>query len=264
MQQRSPIVETLKKVLKTRGITYKALADSLALSEASVKRVFAEETFTLKRLEEICDVLEIDLFELARLSRGESARPNEMTVKQEEALASDAKLLGMFYLLFNDWQLEDVMKQYHVTRAEGVSLLAKLDRLSIIDLLPNDRVKLNVPKTLRLRLDGPIRKSYGKRVVGDFLAVQFDEHGGHFRFEFRELSKASQAIIERRLDRLAAEFHELAELDSYLPSEQRETVGLAAGVRPWEMSFVTGLKPRADAAPPAARLVPGRAGVRER
>jgi len=45
------LVETLKRVLKGRGITYAQVAERLRLSEASVKRMFSRRDFTLQRLE---------------------------------------------------------------------------------------------------------------------------------------------------------------------------------------------------------------------
>ena len=66
----STLIRALKATLKSRSITYDELARRLKLSHASVKRLFAEETFTLKRIENICNVLEIDFFDLARLARG--------------------------------------------------------------------------------------------------------------------------------------------------------------------------------------------------
>ena len=48
---------------------------------------------------------------------------------------------------------------------------------------------------------------------------------------------------------MATEFNEMAELDSYLPPQQRETIGLALGMRPWVISMVTGLKKRKLAGP---------------
>lgn len=53
--------------------------------------------------------------------------------------------------------------------------------------------------------------------------------------------------MQRRLERVAAEFNELAELDSYLPSDRREGIGMALGTRPWVVSWAMGLKPRAPA-----------------
>ena len=242
--QTRSLVEALKKLLKSRGMTYRELASRLALSEPSVKRIFSEETFTLQRLEEVCAVLEIDFFELAKLARGAAAAVDEMTVEQEKALAADPHLLGVFYLLFNDWQPEDIHARYRLTRAEVLKLVLRLDKLKLVDLLPKDRVRLRVPKSLRLRRDGPVRARHGPAIVASFVEGDFDEAGGVFRFEVRELSKASVALLVRRLERLAAEFNEMAELDSYLPSGQRDTIGMALGLRPYVVSFAMGLEPR--------------------
>lgn len=245
--QTAGLVEVLKKLLKARGATYRDLAKSLGLSEPSVKRLFAERTFTLQRLEQVCAFLEVDFFEVAKLSRGAAVAVERMTVAQEEALAADPRLLGLFYLAFNDWQLADILERYQLSRPEALKLLLKLDRLGLVDVLPGDALRLRVPKTVRLRPDGPIRRAHGKSVVSSFLQADFAESGGRFRFEFRELSRASFELLQRRLDRIAAEFNELAELDSYLPSDQRTTIGMALGIRPWQMAWVTGLKPRPGA-----------------
>jgi hypothetical protein len=50
--------------------------------------------------------------------------------------------------------------------------------------------------------------------------------------------------MQRRLERLATEFLELAELDAAMPSARRETIGLVVAMRPWALSLVTGLAPR--------------------
>ncbi|HEX4859378.1 MAG TPA: helix-turn-helix transcriptional regulator [Usitatibacteraceae bacterium] len=240
----STLLTALKATLRSENISYRALADRLKLSESSVKRLFADESFSLKRVEQICDVLNIDFFELARRARGAMAGSEEMSEKQEAALAADPRLLGLFYLVFNEWSFESILESFDVGKAECIGLLMKLDRLGLIDVGPNESLKLRVPKSLRLRRDGPIQRIHGKFVVGDFLQADFRASGGFFHFEFRELSRASVAHLERKLGRIAAEFHELAELDSYLPPEQRETIGMALGVRPWTMSGVTGLKRR--------------------
>jgi hypothetical protein len=152
--------------------------------------------------------------------------------------------MGVFYLLFNDWQPSQILTRYELSEAELTRLLAKLDRLQLIDLLPANRVKLKVSRHLRLKPSGAIRAKHGQRTMAEFLAVEFDRHGGHFLFEFRDVSPASFAVMVRKIDRLAAEFNELAELDSTLPPEQRQSIGLALGMRPWRIGQVTGLRER--------------------
>ncbi len=242
--QTSLLVEALKRLLRARGMTYRDLGLTLDLSEASVKRMFAKEALTLKRLEEVCGCLDVDLFEVTKLARNQSAQAQEMTIDQEAALAADARLLGVFYLVLNDWHVPDILERYEIEKSEAIALLAKLDHLGLIMLQPNDRVRLLIPRTMRLRNDGPIRQVHGNRVIGDFLAGDFVGEGGMFRMEMRELSGPSYALIQRKLERIGQEFNELAELDSYLPSDQRKTIGMAIGTKPWMMSLVTGIKLR--------------------
>lgn len=244
--QTAGLVEALKKLLKSRGTTYRALGKSVGLSEASIKRLFSEKTFTLQRLEQVCAVLEIDFFDLAKVARGTAAAIDEMSVAQERALAADSQLLGVFYLLFNDWQPDDIHARYTLTRAEVLKHVLRLEKLGLVELHPKDKVKLRVPKTLRLRRGGPIRGTHGRSVVANFIEADFHEAGGLFRFEVRELSRASVVLLQRRIERLATEFNEIAELDSYLPSGQRETVGMALGIRPYVVSWEMGLKTREE------------------
>ena len=245
MNDANRIVDTLKQVVRMRGLTYAGLAKRVKLSEASVKRLFSQRRFTLARLAQFCEAVEIDVAELARMARGRAGEAAELTLAQEMALAADTRLLAVFYLVVNGWTFGEIVARHQITPAQCIGALAKLDRLKLIELMPGNRVRMKVPRDTRLRADGPIRRRHGKRAVEDFLAPQFDRVGGTFRFEFRELSRASFELLQRRLERLAAEFQELAELDGHLPPERRETIGMALGLRPWSMEQAIELPPRA-------------------
>ena len=148
------LIDSLKRVLKSRHITYAALAQRIGMSEASVKRLFSQRTFTLNRLEQVLNALELDFFELAKLARGAGDAPQEMSEQQESSLASEPRLMGVFYLLFNDWQPAQLLARYELTDAELTKVLMKLDRLRLIELLPGNKVKLKVGRHLRLRPSG--------------------------------------------------------------------------------------------------------------
>jgi transcriptional regulator with XRE-family HTH domain len=238
------IVDTLKSVVRMRGVTYAELAKRVGLSEASVKRLFSQRTFTLARLTQFCEALGIDFAELARLAHGREGGASELSNAQEAALAADARLLAVFYLVVNGWTHDEIVARYRITAPQCVGALVKLDHLGLIDLMPGNRVRVRVPRTTRLRADGPIRLRHGKRAVEDFLAPEFDRVGGWFAFEFRELSRASFDVLRRRLERVVAEFHELAELDASLAPDARETIGVALGVRPWSMETAIELPQR--------------------
>ena len=114
------ITEALKRCLKARGMTYASLAVALELSEASVKRLFSSGSFTLKRVEQICRVLDLDFLELARLAHGEANTASRLSTTQEQALAANPRLLLVFHLLLGDWNADEIVDQYR-SRARSAS-----------------------------------------------------------------------------------------------------------------------------------------------
>ena len=88
------IVETLKRVLKARSMTYADLAAALRVSTPTVKRLFSQRTFTLERLEEILRVLEMDFYELARMSHGRRSGPVELASTKFPIVRSASPSIG--------------------------------------------------------------------------------------------------------------------------------------------------------------------------
>jgi len=247
MAQAEQIVAALRRALKSRGITYRQLAGALGVSEPTVKRLFAGRAVTLARLESVCELAGIDFYELARAARREAALPRELALEQEEALARDARLLTVFHLLLNEWTAPEILADYALAEAELVRMLLRLERLGLIELATGNRVRLRCDRHVDWRRDGPVRRAYAERVLREFLPPGGAETVADLRFEVRELSASSLAVIRRRLDRLAAEFNELAELDGTLPRRERTSVGLALVCRPWVLSATAALRRRASA-----------------
>ncbi|HEU4645910.1 MAG TPA: helix-turn-helix transcriptional regulator, partial [Burkholderiales bacterium] len=195
------IVEALKKCLRARGMTYAALARELRLSEASVKRLFSRGTLTLSRIDQILRVLDLDLVEVARMARGADNGAAELSLEQEVLLASDERLLSVFWLLLNGRRFDDIVEDFVITRTELTLALAKFERARLIDWDAGERVRLRVAKDFVWRAGGPVKKAYGLRVTSEFLRSRFDGALELLRFEARDLSSASAAMLRRRLER---------------------------------------------------------------
>ena len=244
MPTRSRFVDALKRSVRARDLTYAQLARKLALSEPSVKRMFSRGTFTLARIEQILRVLDLELYDVARMSRGQAAGPAELTLEQENALARDERLLSVFWLVLNDWKFEEILESFAITKAELTLAFARLGRVQLIDWGAGERARLKVGRDFRWRAGGPVKRAYGNRVMQEFLRGRFDGALELLRFEARDVSEESAAVVRRRLERLAAEFNELAEVDSSLPARRRAGLGLLVACRPWEFSVVNALKKR--------------------
>lgn len=237
-------VETLKKCVRARGMNYAQLARAVGLSEPSVKRMFSRGTFTLARLDEILAVLELDLYEVARMSRSADDGPRELTHEQEAALAKDERLLSVFWLVGNGWRFADILREFSISKPELTLAIGRLSRLRLVDWGAGEKLRLRVPKDFRWRAGGPVKKAYGRRVTQEFLQGRFDAPLELLRFESREMSAESAAVLKRRLERVVAEFNELAELDAAAPAGRRSGTALLVACRPWEFSVVNALKRR--------------------
>ena len=240
------IVESLKKVLKARGMTYADLARALKLSTPTVKRLFSERSFTLERLEEILRVLETDFYEVARMSRGANGAKGELSIEQEAALARDPRLFSIFWLITNEWRFDEIVAEFRISAAQLTGFYARLDRLRLIDWRPGNQARLRAPKHYVWRRGGPLRKAYGLKVINEFMRSRFDSPVDAFHFEALELSSESALVVKRRLERLAAEINQLVEADACAPANKRVALGVLLACRPWSISIVHTL--RADAA----------------
>lgn len=243
MSETSNLLTTVKKCLRAKGLSYKDVAGALAVSEASVKRIFAEENFSLKRLEAVCWLLDMSLYDLVRLSRlGEENEVSVLSLEQEAALAQDSMLLTVFYLLLNGWSPVRIAREYGLTKIGLIRLLATLDRLKLIELLPQNRVRPLTARNIAWRRDGPVRKLYERQVKAEFLSGDFERPGERLSLETGELSEASIRILERKIDRLRKDFDELADIDLSLPPQQKRSVGLMVAFRLWVFSLLAAHK----------------------
>jgi predicted transcriptional regulator len=79
MAHSGALVEVLKRELRTRGVTYAQVARKLGLSEASVKRMFSRREFTLKRLDQVCQLTHSEFSDLARTLNREETQVAQLT-----------------------------------------------------------------------------------------------------------------------------------------------------------------------------------------
>ena len=138
MAERERVLAALKAVLKERGWRYADLARELGVSEATVKRLLSNGRIDLERLERICALLDLDFFELARLARGARDAPRHLSERQESELAQSPRLMTVFHLLCQGWRADAIREGYDLGEPELTRLLARLDRLGLVELLPGD------------------------------------------------------------------------------------------------------------------------------
>lgn len=244
MSQISVISQTLKNLLKQEQLTYKELAEKLVMSEANMKRIFARNSFTLERLEQICDVLAISLADLFAFAQQQSEKISQLTQQQEQELLANPRLLLVAVCVRDGWKFSEIITYYHIDEFECIRLLAKLDKLRIIDLLPNNRYRSLIAQDFRWIPGGMLEQFMQKEVMVKFMAPKLNEPWT-FRFYLRgRYSQSSVDIIQRKLNQITQEAAQLNVEDQSLPLNKRQHMGILLAMRPWEPSLFEDMKRR--------------------
>lgn len=254
MAQTSAIISELKRQLRAHGLTYQDVANALSLSEASVKRLFSEKQFSLKRLDQVCTLMGMEISDLVRKLAPEP-KVEQLSLEQEQELVSDVRLLLVAVCAMNRWQFREIHQVYDVSETELIGYLAKLDRMGVLELLPGNRFKLLVSHDFAWQPGGPIQKFFEAEVQQDFLKCRFNHPGELRLFVSGMLSTQSNEAVQQKLKRLALEFRHCHEEDLSLPLEHRFGVSLLMAMRPWEIDAFNSVR-RPEAAkdyPPYSR-----------
>ena len=234
MKQTQQLLDTLKQQLRAQGKTYRCLAAHLALSEASVKRLFSERTFTLERLEQACDFIGLDIGELAALSRAAQTRLQALTRAQEAEIAEDTALLLVAISVINGFSFNDLLDYYALSEQECIRKLAHLDRLKLIDLLPGNRIRLRVAPNFSWLADGPIQRLFQLKVQQEFFNSRFNADTENLMVLNGVLSRASNQKLQTLMGKMYQEFNQLMKDDAALPMADRKGNTLVLALRQWQ------------------------------
>lgn len=242
MSQISLVYDTLKQCLREQRITYRQLANSLNVSEASVKRNFSLQAFSLDKLEQICESLQLSLSDLFQLSQAKQEKISQLSEEQELTLLENPKLLLAAVCVRDGWGFEELITHYDIEEVEGIKLMTTLDKLKLIELLPNNRYKLLIAQDFRWIPGGPLAKFMENEVMVKFMAPKKNEPWMFRSYLRGRYSPSSVAIIKRRLEQLRQEAAKLSSEDNALPIEERQHIGLLMAMRPWEPSLFENMR----------------------
>lgn len=236
MQQSVLLVKALKQALRRQGMTYAQVAQALKLSEATVKRMFARQKFTLQRLEQISQLLGLEFVDLLQLLSEQQQLTTALTEQQELELTEDLSLLLIAFLVLHYWTLEQILQWYQLTKTECIQKLIKLERMQLISLLPENRIKLKISPHFQWRDNGPMQRFFQQQLATEFLANPTQPQPEMLVLNGM-LSLNSRQQFQARLQRLKRDFYEFTEQDKYLPFEQRFGVSTIILMRDWRFGL---------------------------
>ena len=242
MSQSSRIITAVKRELKARQISYRDLASQLDLSESAVKQMFSAGNFTLKRLDSLCDILGLDLIELAQLASNAPTGLQGLTKEEEERLVGDPLLLLVAYCVVNAWTFEEITERYTLSDTECITKLAQLDRMRMAELLPGNRIRAIVGVNFQWQPNGPIEQFFRNEVQDQFFDNAFDTNNALRLVKSGDISDATFKQLTKRLESAAQLFDDLAREEHALPIDDRIGTTMILAVRQWEFGAFKSLE----------------------
>lgn len=240
------VFEALKAHYRARGLRYRDVAREVGVSEATIKRIFSECDCTLSRLESLCAVAQVDLHQVARGVPRERKLLTRLTRQQEQDLVDNIRLFIVAVCAMGNLRFDEMVRIYRVPEAECVRLLARLDRIGFLELLPNNRYRTLVARTFAWIPDGPIMR-FTRAQASDYFDHPFVAPGETLRLVNVRISDASRQSLLARLDEVAQAYADQHAADAWMPLEQRRPLSLCLAVRTWEPKVFKTLR-RSDAA----------------
>lgn len=243
MPQTELLIQSLKKSLKAHGLTYADVAKHINLSEASIKRLFSEQNITLERLDQICQMMELQISDLVQImTRDNRFQIDCLSREQEQEIASNSELVLVTVCVLNGWTMQQLVENFQLTETQCIQHLAKLDRLKLIELLPKNRIKLRVTANFKWLENGPIQHFFQEKIQADYFRSRFEKEHERLIVANAMLSDATNSVFQRKMEQFIRELDELNHNDAHLPLEERTGCTVILAVRNWDYGIFKPLR----------------------
>jgi len=233
MSQEKALIQALKRQLKLRDLTYVDVAMHLALSEASVKRIFSEGKISVSRLESVCTMLAITLTDLVLIAQLEQTQISALTLEQEQHMVSDEMLLLVSVCVIDGYSFNDMTTQFDISDNQLIQHLAHLDRLKIIELQPQNRIKLLISPNFSWRTDGPIQRYFQAHIKEEFFKSDFKQNTEKLLVINGLLSNGSNNELQQAMQQLINQFAQIKKDDQRISMDNKHGTTLVVAMRQW-------------------------------
>lgn len=234
MARSNHIIDTLKLELRAQGINYRQLAEKLELSESTIKHMFSSKNFSLKRMDMICELLDLELSDLVSHYEARTPKMEQLSSEHEKQLVSDIPLLLVAYCVTNQWSITDILSRYNLSEPECIRCLVQLDRMKMIELLPENKFKLLISNNFTWHRNGHIEQFFRREAQDRFLSGSFTGDDATRVVKLGELSDKSILQLIDRINSVGELYDDLSKEDSKQPFGTRHGTSMVLAIRKWK------------------------------
>jgi DNA-binding Xre family transcriptional regulator len=235
------LLSSLKQTLRARGHTYAEVATWLNISEASVKRMFAQSHMSLERLEKICHAMGMEISDLVHIMEKSQASTVQLTQQQEREIVEDLVLIVVMVCAFNYWSVQDITHYFALDEATCIKKLLKLEKMRLLDLMPNNRIKLRIDKRFKWHDNGPFEQFFRHHVGKEFFRDAFHVQQRCLRVFNATLPHHIITQLQGKFDALMGEVMALNREYADKPVTEKEGITVVLAMRDWDYGLFSHL-----------------------
>lgn len=207
------LLETVKALLRKKGVTYGALAKELGLSLPAVKRTMNSPAIPLGRLEAICDVIGISLADAATLARGSGHENFYFTEAQERFFAREPHYLAYLFEVL-ELSPAEIEKKHGISPKSTRRYLRKLEELGLLEVHPGDKIKTQIRGAVFWDDDGILGATFSRSMLRNISAHAEKKLGApgdlHLAMHGWNLNALQYTEFRREYEELARKYRDLS------------------------------------------------------
>ena len=194
-------MQIIKIKSKSLGLTQETLAKKLGVSLPTIKRWYGGGTITLDSLNLLVNEVGLTLTEVFSSLESSLSPSFQYTDEQESFFSSNPDYLAYFDNLLRGYSPSQIQKKFHLIDKKCISYLAKLDRLKLIEWLPNNKVRLLVHGEPIWKPGGALATKLRSDILKNFFESESTVSSHFFLHDYlpedkEEIAKKIQELIE--------------------------------------------------------------------
>ncbi len=233
------VIGTIKSICKNKKLTYKDLGLKIGMSESGIKKVFTGKDCSFSKLSQICNVLDVSLADVIHESQRVLVIDEKFTPEIEDFFAKNMKYFYYFWKLVAERQsIEEIQSYFGLSESENFGYLKKLDEFNLIELGPNEKIKIPKLKVKNWVGKGPLTKKvyteWTHGLVDDLVADKLSgdiRQNNNMSFSIRMMRLTSSSIkdLKKAIEELELEFLGRSNREVLTMADEVKTIRFIAG-----------------------------------
>lgn len=162
-------LDTLKEVIKAKGLRYKDIAEKAGIPESSLKKIFTGRDCSFMRLIQICNSINIKLKDIFDIRSESEDNIYRFTDEQEQYFCEFLDSYKLFVKINSGKSLSDSSKELGLDSNITRTYLKDLEKIGLIERQPGDKIKFKVNGTIKIDENSRLHDKIVEKVATSFI-----------------------------------------------------------------------------------------------